>query len=60
MLQVLGRGVCFDEAAEAILVDEETLRVFFHKLCEGFARELSAEYIFPATDPHDLNDVVKR
>ena len=41
VLRVLGRGVCFDDAAEGAFSDEETHRKFLHQFCHRFSRKLS-------------------
>lgn len=39
VLQVLGRGYCFDGVEELTMISAEVLRLFFRKFCAHFARD---------------------
>ena len=44
VLRVLGRGVCFDDCAEATNMNKETHRRFFHSFCRKFASKYYSIY----------------
>ena len=54
VLRVLGRGVCFDDAAEGTNMNEETHRLFFHKFYHLFCRRYYPEYCRGPIDDDDL------
>ena len=54
VLRVLGRGVCFDEVAEATGMSEETMRRFFHAFCREFAVRMYETHVHPPQTPAEI------
>lgn len=44
-LQILGRGVCYDDVSQLSHMSEQTVGAVFHQFCSLFAKELYREYI---------------
>ena len=44
-LQILGRGVCFDDVGQLSLMSEATVCSVFHTFCSRFAKEFNREYV---------------
>lgn len=54
---MLGRGGCFDNQYDGSGIDEETLRVFFHKFCEFFANRFFDVFVQPPSTPEEIDRV---
>ena len=44
-LQILGRGVCFDDVSQLFLMSEATVCAVFHTFCSRFAKEFYRVYV---------------
>ena len=58
VLRVLGRGNYYDDVAEVINCDEETVRIFFLQFCQEFCRRMYDEYVHPSQDEADVRAVM--
>jgi hypothetical protein len=57
-LRKLGRGGCFDSLAELTLIDQETLRVFYHRFCKLFSENVFHTYVRGPETPAEIEKVV--
>lgn len=58
-LRKLGRGGCFDNLYDSCGIDEETLRVFYHKFCRHFSEALYTTYVHPPTTQEEISKVTE-
>jgi len=57
VLRVIGRNIMFDDVAEVTNIDEDTLRVFFHKFVKKWAEVKFPELVrAPVTQEEFINN----
>jgi hypothetical protein len=56
VLRILGRGWCFDDAAEAAGMGEETIRTFFHNWIPRFVAEMKDIWLRPPRTEAEIKE----
>jgi hypothetical protein len=56
-LRLLGRGITFDGVAECTNISEETIRVFFHKVCSFFSNDVFDQYVCSPTSEEEISQI---